>query len=131
MKTSENNPTDWLRSARTRLHSADLLHSLEGPNEAVIELLQEATERFLKAYLIARGWKLRRIHDLSALIAEAVTLKPEFAAFEDFADSLTDQFWSQHYPGGDLTDLGHDYPAMRRSLGGMIKLIEAELQPPR
>ncbi len=130
MKTHENNPADWLRSARTRLHSADLLHPLEGANEAVIELLQEAAERFLKAYLIGRGWKLRRIHDLGALVAEAVELDARFAAFEDFADSLTDQFWAQHYPGGDLTEVGHDYPALRRSLGEMVNLIEAELSPP-
>lgn len=127
MKTNENNPDDWLRSARTRLHSADLLHPLEGANESVIELLQEATERFLKAYLIARGWKLRRIHDLGTLVAEAVALDARFAAYEDFADSLTDQFWAQHYPGGDLTDVGQDYPCLRQSLGEMVKLIETEL----
>ena len=129
MKTNENSPEDWLRSARTRLHSADLLHPLEGANESVIELLQEATERFLKAYLIARGWKLRRIHDLGALVAEAVELDARFAAFEDFADSLTDQFWAQHYPGGDLTEVGHDYPVLRQSLGEMITLIEAAIAP--
>ena len=129
MKTNENSPVDWLRSARTRLHSADLLHPLEGANESVIELLQEATERFLKAYLISRGWKLRRIHDLGALVAEAVELDARFAAFEDFADSLTDQFWAQHYPGGDLTDVGHDYPALRESLGRMIALIDELIGP--
>ncbi len=129
MKTNENSPADWLRSARTRLHSADLLHPLEGANESVIELLQEATERFLKAYLIACGWKLRRIHDLGALVAEAVELDTRFAAFEDFADSLTDQFWAQLYPGGDLTEVGHDYPVLRRSLGEMVNLIEAAITP--
>ena len=80
MKTDENNPRDWLRSARTRLHSADLLHPLEGATESVIELLQEATERFLKAYyLLSRGWKLRKIHDLGALVAEAVDRDPRFS----------------------------------------------------
>lgn len=128
MKTDENNPRDWLRSARTRLHSADLLHPLEGATESVIELLQEASERFLKAYLLSRGWKLRKIHDLGALVAEAVDRDPRFAAFEDFADSLTDQFWAQHYPGGDLDELGHDYPALRQSLGDMVQLIEAEVE---
>ena len=127
MKTSENNPADWLRSARTRLKSADLLYPLEGANESVIELLQEATERFLKAYLIDCGWKLRRIHDLGALLADAVALDPKFAAFEDFADSLTDQFWAQHYPGGDLTDVGQDYSAMRESLEELIALIEQKI----
>ena len=127
MKTNEDNPADWLRSARSRLHSADLLHLIEGATESVIELMQEAAERFLKAYLISRGWKLRKIHDLGALVAEAVILDPRFSAFEDFADSLTDQFWAQHYPGGDLTEVGHDYPVLRKSLGEMVRLIEAEL----
>jgi HEPN domain-containing protein len=129
LKTDENNPLDWIRSARTRLHSADLLHPLEGVTESVIELLQEATERFLKAYLLSRGWKLRKIHDLGALVAEAVDMDPRFAAFEDFADSLTDQFWAQHYPGGDLDEVGHDYPALRQSLGEMVHLIESDLRP--
>jgi HEPN domain-containing protein len=129
LKTDENNPLDWLRSARIRLHSADLLHPIEGATESVIELLQEASERFLKAYLLSRGWKLRKIHDLGALVAEAVDLDPSFAAFEDFADSLTDQFWAQHYPGGDLDEVGNDYPSLRRALGEMVQLIEAAIAP--
>jgi hypothetical protein len=96
----------------------------------VIELLQEASERFLKAYLLGQGWKLRKIHDLGALVAEAVNFDPRFSAFEDFADSLTDQFWPLHYPGGDLDEVGHDYPALRQSLGEMVVLIEASLAPP-
>lgn len=93
----------------------------------MIELLQEASERFLKAYLLSQGWKLRKIHDLGALVAEAVNLDPRFTAFEDFADSLTDQFWAQHYPGGDLDEVGHDYPALRQSLGEMAQLIETAI----
>ncbi len=127
MKTDENNPLDWLRSAKIRLHSTDLLHPIEGATESVIELLQEASERFLKAYLLSRGWKLRKIHDLGALVAEAVNLDPRFTAFEDFADSLTDQFWAQHYPGGDLDEVGHDYLALRKSLGEMARLIETAI----
>ncbi len=128
MKTNENNPADWLRAARIRLHSADLLHPLEGASESVIELLQEATERFLKAYLISRGWKLQKIHDLGALLAEAVAFDSRFAVFGDFADSLTDQFWAQHYPGGDTSELGHDYTTLRHALSEMISLIEEQLK---
>ena len=127
MKTDENNPQDWLRLAHSRLHSSDLLYPIEGAGESVIELLQEATERFLKAYLIGCGWRLHKIHDLGALVAEAVNLDPRFSAFEDFADNLTDQFWAQHYPGGDLDEVGQDYPALRQSLGQLVALIEATL----
>ncbi len=129
MKTDENNPQDWLRSARSRLHSTDLLYPIEGASESVIELLQEATERFLKAYLIGRGWKLHKIHDLGALVAEAVTLDPRFTVFEDFADNLTDQFWEQHYPGGDLDEIGQDYPDLRQALGELVALVESAIAP--
>ena len=127
MMTDENHPQDWLRSARSRLHSSDLLYAIEGASESVIELLQEATERFLKAYLISCGWKLRKIHDLGALVAEAVDHDSQFSVFEDFADNLTDQFWAQHYPGGDLDEVGHDYPALRQSLCQLVALIESAL----
>jgi HEPN domain-containing protein len=127
LKTSENSPQDWLRSGRSRLGSADLLFPLEGASESVIELLQEAAERYLKAFLISRGWKLRRIHDLGALLAEAVAFDARFVVFEDVADRLTDQFWAQHYPGGDLTGVGEDYPSLRRGIGEMVELVEAEL----
>jgi len=129
MKTDENNPQDWLRSARSRLHSTDLLYPIEGASESVIELLQEATERFLKAYLIGHGWQLHKIHDLGALVAEAVNLDSRFTAFEDFADNLTDQFWAQHYPGGDLDEVGQDYPKLRQVLGELVALVESMVEP--
>lgn len=127
MKTNEDNPRDWLRSARSRLSSADALFPIEGATESVIELLQEAAERYLKAYLIHCGWKLLRIHDLGALVAEAVKHDPKFSTFEEFADNLTDQFWAQHYPGGDISEIGHDYPELRREFGDMVQIIERAL----
>ena len=96
MKTDENNPEDWLKSARSRLASADRLFAEEGASEAAIELLQESTERFLKAYLIARGWQLRKVHDLGSLLVEAEKHDSLLGAFADFADELTDQFWAMH-----------------------------------
>jgi HEPN domain-containing protein len=125
LRTDENNPEDWLKSARSRLASADRLYAEEGASEAAIELLQESTERFLKAYLIARGWQLRKIHDLGSLLAEAEKHDSGFGAFSDFADELTDQFWAMHYPGGELDDSPPDFAAMREQLARMVALIQA------
>lgn len=125
MKTDENNPGDWLRSARSRLASADRLFAEEGASEAAIELLQESTERFLKAYLIARGWQLRKVHDLGSLIAEAEKHDQRLGAFADFADELTDQFWAMHYPGGELDDTPPDFAALREQLAKMLKITGA------
>lgn len=67
MRTDETNPLDWLQAGKVRLQSADHLHQMEGPSPSVVELLQEAVERYLKGYLISRNWTLVRTHDLNRL----------------------------------------------------------------
>ena len=128
MKTDENNPRDWLFLAKERLESADALAVQRGPSYSVVELLQEAVERYLKGYLVSRGWKLERIHDLPPLVEAAAAFDPRFAAFDELASSLTEQFWEQHYPGGDLTEVGSDYSELRQAVGEMVGLIEGELR---
>ena len=128
MKTDENNPQDWLFLARERLESADALAVHRGPTYSVVELLQESVERYLKGYLVSRGWKLERIHDLAPLVEAATAFDARFAVFDEMAYSLTEQFWEQHYPGGDLTEVGFDYSELRRDVGELVKLIEGLLR---
>jgi Uncharacterized conserved protein related to C-terminal domain of eukaryotic chaperone, SACSIN len=123
MRTSESNPDDWYQLAEDRIRAADLLFAEPGITYAGVELLHEAVERYLKGYLISKGWTLRRTHDLGQLLAEAVVYDPEFAAFRQLANNLTDQFWAQHYPGGDLTGVGVDISQMRDEVGKLIERI--------
>ena len=109
MKTDESNPLDWLEAGKARLRSAGRLYEAEGPSPAVIELLQGAAERYLKAYLLSKKWALVRTHDLNHLLAEAANRDVRFTHYATIAQSLTEQFWEQHYPGGDLAEVGSDY----------------------
>jgi hypothetical protein len=43
-------------------------------------------EKFLKAFLLSRGWELERIHDLEALLNAALVYDSSF--FESFRLSL-------------------------------------------
>jgi len=126
MKTDEKNPDDWLFLARERLQAADALFQALGATYSGVELLQEAVERFLKAYLISRGWELQKIHNLSTLLDHAVALDGRFKAHADLSENLTAQFWAQHYPGDDLSEVGFDYPELREQAGELIDLIETE-----
>ena len=89
-----------------------------------VEVLQEAVERYVKGYLIAKGWKLKRVHDLKVLVRDAAAFAPDFASFLDFAERLTAEFFEQHYPGGDLTHVGEDYAGMRDEAGRLVGLIQ-------
>ena len=125
MKTSESNPHDWFFLAADRLRVADSTRKHEGVTYAGVELLQEAIERYLKGYLVSKGWSLERTHDLRKLIEEASRNNPDFKQFTDFADSLTEQFWAQHYPGEDLEDVGGDYDELRERADKLVSLIMA------
>ena len=123
MTTSEDNPLDWFYLAAERLRAADSVYQHEGITFSGIELLHEAVERYLKGYLIAKGWKLDRTHDLRQLVSEAFNYDQTFSRFNDWATCLTEQFWAQHYPGDDLTDVGSDYETLRQQAGELIALI--------
>lgn len=129
MITDPNNSSHWLLLARDRLEKTDALFFRFGSSWSGVELLQEAAERYLKGYLVHHGWQLMKTHDLSLLIAQACQFDPQFANFAETSRILTEQFWEQHYPGGDLDEVGQDYPALRQSLGKMVALIESALAP--
>jgi HEPN domain-containing protein len=127
MKTSEDNPADWLLLAKERLESADALFTARGACYSAVELLQESVERYLKGFLISRGWQLERIHDLNRLLDLTIAHHADFSRFQKLAQSLTEQYWEQHYPGGDLDEVGQDYPELRHAIGELVALIESAI----
>lgn len=122
-KTSEDNPADWFYLAVDRLRSADAVWTSEGLTMSGVELLQEAAERFLKGFLVSRGWRVERTHDLVHLMKTAASHDTRFGSFAGLSVTLTQEFFAQHYPGGDLTDVGRDYESTRRQLGELVALI--------
>lgn len=56
-------PRDWFVIAERDLGRVDrCLRDRDA--EAAGFFLQQALEKFLKAFLLSKGWRLRRIHDL-------------------------------------------------------------------
>lgn len=68
-------PAAWLRIAEKDLGRVERLLSIQDP-EAAGFYLQQAVEKFLKAFLLSKGWQLARIHDLEALLNQALTYDP-------------------------------------------------------
>ena len=128
MKTDETLPEHWYLLAKERMEAADALLATRGACYSAVELLQESVERYLKGFLIGKGWPLQRIHNLSTLLDAAVEIDSQFKSFADLCENLTAQFWEQHYPGGDLTDVGADFEDLRQQAGELVALILAEPQ---
>jgi HEPN domain-containing protein len=126
-QTNEQDPTDWFEFAAERIGAADILHLHDGFMATGIEALQEGVERYLKGYLIAKGWRLVKTHDLAWLIRAAKNFDPAFWSFAAFAEELTEDFFAQHYPGEDTTLLGQNYDKLRERTGELIALIKRNL----
>jgi HEPN domain-containing protein len=126
MQTDETSPRDWFMLGADKLRAADAVFDVLGPTPSCVELLHEAIERYLKGWLIGRGWKLVRTHDLQQLVDSAAAIDVRFEEFVDFAADLTQQFLLQHYPGGDLGPVGQNYDELRAMAGRLIAALQTD-----
>jgi HEPN domain-containing protein len=75
---------------RARLDDSDL--------EDTAFHMQQALEKYLKAFLLSRGWKLKRIHDLEELLNEAIKHNREFERFRKTCQKVTGYYLIDRYP---------------------------------
>ena len=90
-------PADWLRIAERDLARVDHLLDVQDP-EAAGFFLQQAVEKFLKAFLLSKGWELQRIHDLETLLNAALTYDPSLESFRSACQKITGFYLVERYP---------------------------------
>lgn len=95
---------EWLKIARkdwTRIH-----YMLEKKDaEAASFFLQQSLEKYLKAFLLQHGWKLRKIHELDALLDDAVKYDPDLKKFYDLCERVSGYYFADRYPPLGTTEL--------------------------
>ena len=90
-------PQDWFRKGEQDLKAAIILLSSDNLEVASFHLHQ-ALEKYLKGYLLSKGWKLRRIHDLEELLDEALAYTQDFERFRDLTQIATEYYTEERYP---------------------------------
>ena len=88
---------DWLRIAEKDLRRARRSLGDNDPEMAGF-YLQQAIEKFLKAFLLSKGWQLRRIHSLEALLDDAITYEPTLGDFRDLCQKISAFYILERYP---------------------------------
>jgi len=91
-------PQDWFKKAEADIQTVEILLTHGGDPEIAASHLQQALEKYLKGYLLSKGWQLERIHDLAVLLDEAVKYKPELEEFRDFLEEITVYYFQSRYP---------------------------------
>ncbi len=75
--------------------------------------LQQAIEKYLKGYLIGKGWKLERIHDLEDLLDYAVDYNKGFEEFRVLCQEATEYYIEERYPFLMSSELTEDEIRLR------------------
>jgi len=90
-------PADWLRIAEKDLKRVEYLLNIHD-SEAAGFYLQQGVEKFLKAFLLSKGWQLKRIHDLEVLLNEAILYLPSLEEFRLLCNKITGFYFIERYP---------------------------------
>ncbi len=95
---------EWIKIARKDWKRMKLMMENEDL-EAAGYYLQQSLEKYLKAFLLKNGWKLRKIHELDTLLEEAVKISPELITFQDTCERITGYYILDRYPTFFFSDI--------------------------
>lgn len=88
---------DWFEKAAKDLKRVDVLMAAEDEEGAGFHL-QQAAEKYLKGYLLGRGWPVKRTHDLVHLLEEALKYDQHFEKFREACRLVSQYYVEQRYP---------------------------------
>lgn len=121
-KPDSQYPEDWKIAARKDWHRHVVLLE-DGDAEGAAFFIQQSIEKYLKAFLIEKNWKLKKIHELDTLLDYAVDFDSSLEKFRVLCERATGYYFTERYPilvPSGLTE--KDIIADRKEA---VKLIEA------
>jgi HEPN domain-containing protein len=119
---------EWIARAEHDLEAAQLLLDHKAHADIVLFHAHQAVERYLKAFLLHHGWKLRKIHDLETLITDAMDVESAFETYLDLGRRLTAFYYTERYPPGPVPS--YAFEETRRLLKqteALIRRIKSQL----
>jgi HEPN domain-containing protein len=129
---SVNQPlsAEWLAHARRDWTRARLLLREHDPEGAGLHL-QQAIEKYLKGWLLDRGWGLRKTHELDRLLDAAEQYDGTLQQYRSLCERVSGYYLVERYPGPAPTTLepaqvGLDFAEARRLI---LTLFPGEAVP--
>ena len=121
-------PADWRAVARQDWHRIHVMLA-DGDADGAGLFLQQALEKFLKAYLLARGWKLRKVHTLQSLLDEAAAHDGVLLSFRDLCERVSAFYIAERYPslGGAGLELDEVKPLLPEARSLVAALFPDEV----
>lgn len=90
-------PKDWFEKAKKDLHQVKVLLA-DGDTEGAGFHLQQAVAKYLKGYLLSKGWKLQYVHGLVKLLNYTKDYDPSLEEFRALCEQVTGYYIIERYP---------------------------------
>ena len=94
---------EWLERGKHDLEVAKILLAEEEYSDVVLFHIHQAVEKYLKGFLISKGWGLKKIHDIELLITEVMSFDDNYQKYLDLGRELTAFYYEARYPPGPIT----------------------------
>ena len=98
---------EWLKIARKDWNRIDYM--LENEDfEAAGFFLQQSLEKYLKAFLLKHGWRLKKIHELDALLDNAIEYNSDLENYQNLCERVSGYYFADRYPPLSALELSYD-----------------------
>jgi len=106
MKDRENSliPEDWKKVPQKDWERMKR-NLRDNDAEAAGYFLQQSLEKYLKAFLLQHGWKLKKIHALHDLLSDAIVYNPALEQFRKLCERVSGYYFADRYPLAIPTEL--------------------------
>lgn len=123
-------PSEWLQKAEEDFRRVTIRLD-EGDAEDAAFHLQQALEKALKAFLLSRGWSLKKIHDLEALLDDAVRYDASLECFRALAQEVTGYYLLERYPSFEAGPSSEDLRRASRESERLMALVRRAIPSKR
>jgi len=89
-------PQDWKRMAKKDWNRVKIMLKEEDAEAAGV-FLQQALERYLNTFLLQKGWKLKKIHELESLLDNALKYNPSLESFRTLCERVSEYYFVERY----------------------------------
>jgi HEPN domain-containing protein len=121
-------PDDWRAVGRQDWHRIHVMLA-DGDADAAGLFLQQALEKYLKAYLLTKGWKLKKVHTLQSLLDEAAAHDSTLMPFRGLCERVSAFYIAERYPslGGSGLEPEEVKPLMPEARALVSALFPTEI----
>ncbi|MEW6481680.1 MAG: HEPN domain-containing protein [bacterium] len=81
-------PPDWIKKAQMDWNRMERMLEDEDPEGASF-FLQQSLEKYIKAFLLGKGWKLKKIHEIDSLLDDVVKYNQNLEPFRALCERVS------------------------------------------